>query len=140
MVNIVPLRLCGQPIITNNSNCDHVSLLRCLAIRPGIVPYVFELRVPTSLVTRKSMYFPGYFLLKAMKSQFNLYSNHSVCVDNVDMTNMYKIFANEILKWILNINFKFFSGFELKSHLFPLLSIFQASFSPGKVNDKIPGF
>ncbi len=45
-------------------------------------------RVPTSLVTQNSMYFPGYLQVKAMKSKVNLSLNHSVCVDNVDMTKM----------------------------------------------------
>ncbi len=31
--------------------------------------------VPTSMVTRNSIYFPGYFQVKAMKSQVNLALN-----------------------------------------------------------------
>ncbi len=50
--------------------------------------YTYNNRVPTSLVTQNSMYFPGYFQAKAMKSMFNLALNHNVCVDNVDMTKM----------------------------------------------------
>ncbi len=42
--------------------------------------------VPTSLMTQNSMYFPGYFQLKARKYHVNLASNQ--CVDNVDMTKM----------------------------------------------------
>ncbi len=53
------------------------------------VIYIFiRHRVPTSLVTQNSMYFPGYFHVKAMKSKVNLVLNQSVCVDNVDMTKM----------------------------------------------------
>ncbi len=47
-----------------------------------------NLRVPTSLVTRNSMYFSGYFQAKSMNFQVNLVSNDSVCVDNVDMTKI----------------------------------------------------
>ncbi len=43
-------------------------------------------RIPTSLVTQHYMYFLGYFQVKAMKFQVNLAVNHSVYVDNVDMT------------------------------------------------------
>ncbi len=42
-------------------------------------------RVPTSLVTYNVKYFLGYFQVKAMKSQVNLASNHSVHVDNLDI-------------------------------------------------------
>ncbi len=35
--------------------------------------------VPTSLVTQNSMYFPGYFQVKAMKFKVNLASNQ--CLD-----------------------------------------------------------
>ncbi len=47
-----------------------------------------ESRVLTSLVTQNSMYFPGYFLVKAMKLQANMALNNSVCVDNEDITKM----------------------------------------------------
>ncbi len=33
----------------------------------------------TSLVTQNSMYFPGYFQIKAMKSMVNLASNQCLC-------------------------------------------------------------
>ncbi len=45
-------------------------------------------RVPTSLVTSNFMYFPGYFHVKTMKSLVNLALNHSVGVDNLDITYM----------------------------------------------------
>ncbi len=32
------------------------------------------------------MYFPCYLKVKAMKSQVHLTLNHSICVDNVNMT------------------------------------------------------
>ncbi len=55
-------------------------------------------RAPPSLVTQNSMYFPGYFQVKAIKSQVNLALNHSV-VDNVDITKIEMIFfVNGILK------------------------------------------
>ncbi len=38
-----------------------------------------HIRVPTSLVTQHSMYFPGYFQVKAMKSKVNLASNQCLC-------------------------------------------------------------
>ncbi len=36
-------------------------------------------RVPTSLVTQNSMYFPGYFQVKAMKSKVNITLNQCLC-------------------------------------------------------------
>ncbi len=45
-------------------------------------------RISTSLVTQNSMYFPGYFQVKAIKSLVNLALNDIVGVDNVDMTKM----------------------------------------------------
>ncbi len=51
-------------------------------------------RVPTSLVTQNSIYFPGYFQIKVMKSKVNL-DRISVCADNVDIRI---IFVNDILE------------------------------------------
>ncbi len=45
--------------------------------------------VPTSLVTQNSMYFPGYFQVKAMKFHINLTLNHNIYVGNEDMRKMY---------------------------------------------------
>ncbi len=50
------------------------------------------IRVPTPLVTQNSMYFPGYFQVKVIKSQFNLAPNRSVYVNNVDMTKILMVF------------------------------------------------
>ncbi len=36
-------------------------------------------RVPTSLATQNSKYFPGYFQVNAMKSEVNLPSNQFLC-------------------------------------------------------------
>ncbi len=54
-------------------------------MRSTHVTLVGKNRVPTSLVTQNSMYFPGYLQVKAMKFPVNLAQNHNVCVDNVDM-------------------------------------------------------
>ncbi len=43
------------------------------------INYLWILRVPTSLVTQNSMYFPGYFQVNAMKSQVNLSLNQCLC-------------------------------------------------------------
>ncbi len=79
-----------------------------------------------------------------MKSQVKLALNHSVCIDNVDMTKIFLIFfgkghlseANlETQNW--PISWFFSPDFEFKFQHYPT---FWANSRPGKVNDKIPGF
>ncbi len=103
-------------------------------------------RVPTSLVTQNSMYFPGYFQIKAMKSKVNLASNQCLCWlcrYNKEVNQNY--FCKWYLeKWSLKhriCKFQVFSRFWVKfPGFYHFLRKFQSFSKPGKENDTIPGF
>ncbi len=65
---------------------DISELTHLLSQNIPLTTYTYGWSVPTSLVTQNSMYFLCYFQVKEMKSQVNLTLNHSVAVDNLDIT------------------------------------------------------
>ncbi len=103
-------------------------------------------RVHTSLVIWNSMYFPGYFQVKAMKSQIHLNLNPRFCLDKVNMTfdDIFFVCQRYLEKGnqkTQNVQIQFSARFWVNIQgFYHFWSKFQACSRPGKVNDKIPGF
>ncbi len=81
------LWVCSQDILNHQQECkDNTTTSYYGAVITDIKPHNIN---TYQACVDNSMYFPGYFQVKAMKFQVNLAQNHSVSVNNVDMKKMY---------------------------------------------------
>ncbi len=116
-----------------------LSVLQC----QRAICYYYTTRVPTSLVTQNSMYFPGK--CNEIPGQFG-FESVFVLIMQIWQRHKSDFFWKWLLeKWILNNKIYkvqvFFSRFWIKIPGFSKFwRKFQAFSRPGKVNDKIQGF